>query len=1211
MTAYSDVVRATAGKLAYWRMGQKFGDCPEADGLAPPIGLIGGVTRNVTGPLTHGDGGAVSFNGTDASGVVELDLSTYNVLSVEFWLKWDEYQEDDDLAMEFTANFNSVQGGWLVDPNNGGGNWGVGIGDSGERRNNAKFANPSAGAWHHYVFVFDRRAATEAAKRVLCYVDGHIVTIEKEASGTPEEFFAKSILNLMSRNGESLFGSGDMAHLAIYEGKMSPLTVLDHWEKRLEEGTEDVEPEGEKNEEEEGGGGGKQNGPHSKPPFYPRNHSFDATVGSIAQIRAAAANPSNAGKVVGIKSGSYNTLDFKGSSGHPPNMFGPPLAEPAAPVTFIPVPGGKVKIKGMEGRWTHNIIFEGIIWEGGGIELVSADDFSEPFPYDPGEAYRNGHIEFFGCEWMGGALECFYSQAWTDHITFEGCYMHDTDTPDSTDVGYGIHSSGGNGLNRYLTVRRCLFENFSNDMIQLSSFENVLIDRCELVGQVRQNEASHPDVVQAFGCKNIKLTNCKVWKGGIEQAFFFEYGWGGVCEVSNCLLMESTTKKLWWTGDCEVYGTIIVKNNTLISTLGCYIQCSLREPLVDTDGVFIVEDNIFDQYDVLNPDTIREESGNIITGTVIKPENDPEYDENFVSRKHPGIGYQPPTEVWWYIPPEPISIGVGREYPPDEIAVSVFHPDGSIKARWAEDEWNVENVITGLQIGKECPGGDKSLNGELGRDPQREWDDLTPYDDIVARQKTGDVVFEGYLDETPDTSGNKISITPAALGNQAILEDDGQIRLGFISADLGKFTDPSAERRKILHNAGQIPTPSMVTGFREAGEEPPGAFIEYLDDYGEKIEALESWWDGEGCGIGEVHFDFKVVFAGGDPNFNNYVSIALNDLRKSPDYVNGTNLANTPSKTHEIVTALERGWKWALIVSAYIGTYEGESGPDVFGYENMRFIGDHGLPIQGTWPNIGFTAKQMITYLIQTYGAPLKVDPDNIEDDQFLIPEAWYGSAGNAASILKDLVKYSLYDWFVYHDKQLEFRRPGSYGRQWLTYVEESELNEVGVDSKRLWKSVAVQYQDANGRTLIVGPPGSGADTVTGGLEITDPQHPAVQARRARNALLDMKGASNAQEAARVGERFLEEANLLSHAGSVTLTGYSLDSQHTLRPVAQINAGDYLRVLNASDGGFRKIINTTYNHDARSIECDLDAPASGMEALLERLQVGLISQGVS
>ena len=97
-----------------------------------------------------------------------MNLSSTSKLTVEFWLKWNAYANDDRLAMEFTANFNDNAGGFLVDPNapQSGGKFGVG--DRHRRsRNNVYFARPSAGAWHHYAFVIDTTAPGRDADHPL------------------------------------------------------------------------------------------------------------------------------------------------------------------------------------------------------------------------------------------------------------------------------------------------------------------------------------------------------------------------------------------------------------------------------------------------------------------------------------------------------------------------------------------------------------------------------------------------------------------------------------------------------------------------------------------------------------------------------------------------------------------------------------------------------------------------------------------------------------------------------------------------------------------------------------------------------------------------------------------------------------------------------------------------------------------------------------
>jgi YD repeat-containing protein len=224
--SYSSRVLATAGLINYWRLGETSGTTladskGDADATA-----VGGPEFGAAGHLS-GDT-AVSFNGTSSAAQANLDLSTTNKLTLEFWLKWDAFANDDDLAFELTPNFNSNAGGFIVDPNapEEGGRFGVGIG-SGESRNTAYFSRPSAGAWHHYALVMDTTAA--AGDQVIPYVDGQAVPYVKTKSGTGAGNFANSSLYFMSRAASALFGAGDLDEVALYNRALPAATVEDHY----------------------------------------------------------------------------------------------------------------------------------------------------------------------------------------------------------------------------------------------------------------------------------------------------------------------------------------------------------------------------------------------------------------------------------------------------------------------------------------------------------------------------------------------------------------------------------------------------------------------------------------------------------------------------------------------------------------------------------------------------------------------------------------------------------------------------------------------------------------------------------------------------------------------------------------------------------------------------------------------------------------------
>ncbi len=226
--AYSSRVQATAGLIDYWRMNDAAGTAL-TDGKGGAHAAVAGTPEfGVASALPGGSDTAVSFDGTNSAAQAVLNLSATNKLTLEFWMKWDAFADDDDLAFEFTPNFNSNPGGFLVDPNapEEGGKFGVGIG-SGESRNTAYFDRPSAAAWHHYALVFDTSA--DAANQITPYVDGQAVPYVKTRSGTGAGNFANSTLYFMSRAASALFGAGDLDEVALYNRALPAATIEDHY----------------------------------------------------------------------------------------------------------------------------------------------------------------------------------------------------------------------------------------------------------------------------------------------------------------------------------------------------------------------------------------------------------------------------------------------------------------------------------------------------------------------------------------------------------------------------------------------------------------------------------------------------------------------------------------------------------------------------------------------------------------------------------------------------------------------------------------------------------------------------------------------------------------------------------------------------------------------------------------------------------------------
>lgn len=225
---YPTAVLGTTDLAHYWRLGESSGSALW-DSVGSADGTASSVTLGAAGALSGDANTATHFDGSTSVASAPIDLSNTDEATVEFWLKWNHFANDDDLAMEFTSNFNSNDGGFLVDPNapEGGGRFAVSLGRS-ESRNSIAFARPTAGAWHHYAFVLDTSAP--AADQITPYVDGQAVSFDKLASGTGAGNFADAVLHFMSRNSTSLLGAGDLDELAVYTKKLGPATVRAHYD---------------------------------------------------------------------------------------------------------------------------------------------------------------------------------------------------------------------------------------------------------------------------------------------------------------------------------------------------------------------------------------------------------------------------------------------------------------------------------------------------------------------------------------------------------------------------------------------------------------------------------------------------------------------------------------------------------------------------------------------------------------------------------------------------------------------------------------------------------------------------------------------------------------------------------------------------------------------------------------------------------------------
>jgi hypothetical protein len=172
------------------------------------VNSVNTSTKSVTGQIFNGLSYlSASCNNTQIS----MNLGTTNQATVEWWMNWTTFASDDHLAWEYTANANSNTA-FHVNPNNSN----TALFGAFEHGNAGgvlvAYTRPSAGAWHHYVAVFD---LTLSSHQAYLYIDGVLgggatPLYVLDSHNTDASWTASSIMYLMSRAGSSLCADGSV-----------------------------------------------------------------------------------------------------------------------------------------------------------------------------------------------------------------------------------------------------------------------------------------------------------------------------------------------------------------------------------------------------------------------------------------------------------------------------------------------------------------------------------------------------------------------------------------------------------------------------------------------------------------------------------------------------------------------------------------------------------------------------------------------------------------------------------------------------------------------------------------------------------------------------------------------------------------------------------------------------------------------------------------
>jgi hypothetical protein len=547
--------------------------------------------------------------------------------------------------------------------------------------------------------------------------------------------------------------------------------------------------------------------------------------------------------------------------------------------------------------------------------------------------------------------------------------------------------------------------------------------------------------------------------------------------------------------------------------------------------------------------------------------------------------------------------GPVRELPPLRLHVEAATLDGK-RYRWGSDEPDPQNVPSGLRFSSTMPGGFESMDCVLARKPGPAGNDadLEPLSTLRVLGPGGDVAGEYRLERTPKTSGDQMAVSPSAVGWQAHLEDNKDVKVIFIDRDLSHWTEPTANREIFLIDSGWNTRQGSMGVVQADGVLPAGlqlAATEYGPAYasgGVGAPLIEAWYYTPKLRIAFVNADYVTYdkTAGG----LNTLAGTWTKVLSGMGLGTGGSVSATPNDLQAVASLSH-----SIAGASTPGDYR-------LIFRNVCVIGSHGLPLTSALPaTMGVLASDAIGYAIRQWAPLLKIKPDSIQPSSFSIPQLAFLESTTVAEITRQATRFNLADWGVWEGQEFQWYERNTRGRRWRSRIAPAQLQETGQQIDRLWESVVVQYSDVDGTALTVGPPGSGATTESALLKDTDPENPANKIGVIRRDKLVM-GTSTAAGAIQVGQRFLQEQKLLDRSGQARIVGHVTDDHGVLHPYWRIRAGDQISFIDASDPSPRRIVKVDHDNASKTASLDLDAPPEGLDALLERLGVSIVALGL-
>lgn len=544
----------------------------------------------------------------------------------------------------------------------------------------------------------------------------------------------------------------------------------------------------------------------------------------------------------------------------------------------------------------------------------------------------------------------------------------------------------------------------------------------------------------------------------------------------------------------------------------------------------------------------------------------------------------------------------------------VVEPSGTFAQRWGADDPNPGNVPSGLQFSTAIPGGFKECTVTLPRKITEDYPDLALLENLKVFGPGNETAWEGRIAQLPRTHSDTRFIQVGSVGWSSHLRDDNSFTEVYVDRDFASWTSPSVQRK--INLLGNLYSLQDATVQSDTTTGQPSLVTQITDEW--SLAAMpwsEALYDiGSGNSVGSIYYAWKQSLqspAYTDAGWSWKVAAGTNDTFTSEDASSELRAAGPSTGTLTAGT----GRRFARVSIFYGSGAAGTAGQlNILAWTCLAVYGKHGLTLHGNTSATeaqGVYASDVIEDVVRRAAPLLEYTSGTggtIQPSSFAIPQLAFRDPTTPEDVILASNAYHLWEWGVYDNKTFFWRQTDPDRLCYEARLSDGAGLELeGQQAESSYNGVVVRYNDPTGASFTVGPPGGDFDATSYSLIDESDTNPVNAAGIPRRwALIEVSPITTQAGAIQLGAVWLAEQAQPARRGQLTVTGEIDHPTEGKVPTWRVRAGDYVRIADFPTDVARRIIETDYDHDSRTVTCSLDNSSFKLEAFMERLGVSLI-----